>query len=273
MCENMKKNIFPIFIVSALTAFFLPTPEVNSQQSLDTKAKIDVISKEIAEIRGMQFKRPVDFKYQSMEDFRKYLDKIIAKQMPAKRLKYYGKIVKKLGLHRGPEIQDFKSMAKMVFGSQVAAYYDPDLETFYVVMQKLPEKMMGALYAHELYHGLQDQYFDLDTFLLSQTSGSLNDDELLARQSVVEGEANYIMTLWTLQKTLGNIPDPAMLKMMVHMQAQMDTRMLIDMLKIGVCPAIPRERIGEGYSRYGKYSRVHAGNDDWRLLKRNEVHF
>ena len=86
-------------------------------------------------------------------------------------------------------------MTKAVMQSQVAAYYDPESDAFYVVTQDLSEQMLGGLYAHELYHGLQDQHYNLDEYILSQTGGKLNDDELLARQAVVEGEATYIMTL------------------------------------------------------------------------------
>ncbi len=232
MNKFFRKYFFR-FIVSVLVVLVLPLSGGYSQPKFDVRNRVKNISKEISEIRGIKFKQPVEVKSQSFNDFGKYLDEAIEKQMPENRIKYYGKIVKKLGLYRGPEIKDFASMTKAVMQSQVAAYYDSESEAFYVVMQDLPEQMLGGLYAHELYHGLQDQHFNLDEYILSQSGGELNDDEVLARQAVVEGEATYIMTLWTMQKMLGMIPDREILKMSIYMQAQMNTEMMIAMLKSG----------------------------------------
>ncbi|MFQ5824078.1 MAG: hypothetical protein ACE5JB_08490 [bacterium] len=238
LLQNMKiinsNYLIQQIIIWVAVILLLLKLELFSQTPVELQKKVDEIRKEIVEIRGLKFKRPVRVMNQSLEDFGKYLDAIIEKQMPEKRLKHYGKVVKMLGLYRGPELKDFKSMAKTIMQSQAAAYYDPASETFYVVMQKLPEYMLNSVYAHEIYHGLQDQYFDLDTYLLSQAQGKLNDDELLARQSVVEGEATYIMTLWTVKKLFGSIPEPSLLQMTINMQTQMDVSKILDMLKSGV---------------------------------------
>ena len=53
------------------------------------------------------------------------------------------------------------------------------------------------LFAHELYHGLQDQHFDLKRYLLERwLEPGANSDEVLARQAVVEGEASYVDTIY-----------------------------------------------------------------------------
>jgi|TARA_B100000959_G_C14502171_1_gene427675 PhoPQ-activated pathogenicity-related protein len=87
----------------------------------------------------------VKVRRQSFNDFGKYLDEAIEKQMPENRFKYYGKIVKKLGLHRRAEIKEFVSMTKVIMQNQVAAYYEPESEAFYVVMQDLPEQVLERL--------------------------------------------------------------------------------------------------------------------------------
>ena len=167
---------------------------------------------------------------QSTADFGNYLDRMLDLQIPKKLAANYGKVVKKLGLYRGPEIEDLKAMAKKVMQSQAAAYYDPASEAFYVVMQDLPGEMQSALYAHELYHGLQDQHFDLTAYMTSQVA-ELNDDEFLARQAVVEGEATYVMTLWTLKNTLGVIPEASLLEMSIRLQSNLDASIIRNMLK------------------------------------------
>lgn len=199
--------------------------------SVSPQAYAKHIQKEVGAIRGLEFKRDLAVEQQSLEDFENYLDKELASQMPEKRLEHFGKVVKKLGLHRGEEIEDLFGLAKMIMKSQAAAYYNPDTETFYVLMSDMPGTMMGAIYAHELYHGLQDQYFDLEQYVLDPAGQELNDDELLARQSVVEGEATYIMTLWTMKKMTGAIPDRDMLEMGIRLQSEMDIDTLRDLLK------------------------------------------
>ncbi len=189
------------------------------------------IQKELEEIRGLKFKSDVPVEKQSIEDFGKYLDHSIEKQFPAQLNGNYGKILRLLGLYRGPEIKDFKEFARLVLQSQAAAYYDPERSTFFLVMQDLPEVALHAVYAHELFHGLQDQYYNLTQFLRTEGAGELNDDESLARQAVVEGEATYLMTLWALKQRLGIVPDADMLGMAIKVQASLDASQLLDLLK------------------------------------------
>lgn len=234
---NPPNRIFHVALFAALI-LFLQKPPLSGQTLVDLHNKVDEIGKEIAEIRGLQFKHQVHVMSQSREDFGRYLDRMIEKQMDDKKLKYYGKVVKKLGLYRGPEIKDFKALAKKIMQSQAAAYYDPDSETFYVVMQEMPAELLGGVFAHELYHGLQDQYYDLNEYLLARAQGELNDDELLARQAVVEGEATYIMTLWSMKNLFGSIPDPSILEMTINLQAQMEAGMVSQMMHLGITPQL-----------------------------------
>ena len=148
----------------------------------------DQISENVAQMRGLPFKKKITAQNQSLEDFSHYLDAELRRQLPEKRNKYFGKIVRELGLYRGPEIENMAEMVKAVMTSQAGAYYDPDTETFYVLTSKGNSTELGTIYSHELYHGLQDQYWDLNKFLLYQAAGALNDDQLMARQAVVEGK-------------------------------------------------------------------------------------
>lgn len=202
------------------------------EYSVNPQVLADKILEEVEEIRGLEFKKGINAENQTLEEFDEYVDRELKDQMPEARMKHLGRVVQKLGLYRGPVIDDVVELTKNVFRSQAAAYYDPKTETFYVLMTDMPPLMLNTIYAHELYHGLQDQYFDLDEYMLSKAGGDeLNDDELLARQAVVEGEATLIMTLWMLKNSLGTEPDREMLTTAVNMQAAMDTNMLRQMAK------------------------------------------
>jgi hypothetical protein len=215
-----------------------------SQSTQDLQSLVTQVHRDVEEIRGLKFKREIKAQNQSVADFGDYLDSVLELQIPDRLAHNYGRIVRKLGLYRGPEIQDLRSMAKKVMQTQAAAYYDPQTEAFYVVMQELPSQMMTALYAHELYHGLQDQHYDLKSYVLSQFE-DLNDDELLARQAVVEGEATYIMNLWSLKKTLGAIPEGPLLEMSIRMQTQLDVEKIRGLLQGGGLSEIAGNDLGQ----------------------------
>jgi len=198
------------------------------------QALADRIQAEVAELRGLPFKRPVKVENQSPDEFAKYLERELAEVVPPSIAEHYGTIVRKLGLYRGSADLEFEGLIKSVMTSQVAAYYDPAESTFYVLYDDMSPMMAGTVYAHELYHGLQDQHFDLDAYIRAgQADGSLSDDELLARQAVVEGEATYVMTLWMLKSTLGSVPPRAVLQQAVAMQSRMDLGALTAALKSG----------------------------------------
>ena len=159
---------------------------------------------------------------ESTAHFSEYVARRLDEAVPPSIRDHYGKIVRTLGLYRGPVIEDFSSMMTTVMTSQVAAYYDPDKQSFFVVMSAMPEMMQGVLYSHELYHALQDQYFGLSDYLEMKPLRSArahSGDAMLARQAVAEGEATYMMTLWMMQKMTGSIPSRNVLAGIVAMQA------------------------------------------------------
>jgi hypothetical protein len=208
----------------------------------DAQATVDIIKGEVAQLRGLSFKRPVGVESQSSEAFAAYVAARIDEDMPQPLRTHYGKLVRTLGLYRGPEIEDFSALMTSVLVSQAGAYYDPEKQRFFVLMSRMPELMQGALYSHELYHALQDQHFDLSKYLnLARRGVALNADQSLARQAVVEGDATYLMTLWMLQKTMQTIPPRPMLAQIIEGQ----TNLGIDQLRAMLAQPQLAELMGE----------------------------
>jgi hypothetical protein len=229
---SLKKRITALVLaVSVVVTGYAQETKVDAPVA-DPQIKADQIQKEVAELRGLPFKRNVKAELQSLDDFGKYLDKALETEVPAESKPYYGLVVRKLGLYNGPIIENAPDMMKMIMTSQAGAYYDPDKQTFFVLMTKMPEMLLDGLFAHELHHGLQDQYFDLNKYFLTPArTRSLSTDETMARQAVVEGEATYMMTLWLMKRMTGSIPNRDLLGTAVDMQANMDMEMLRSMLK------------------------------------------
>jgi hypothetical protein len=104
---------------------------------------------------------------------------------------------------------DFQAALLALYGQQVAGYYDPETDTMNVVTNdgQAPTGIMLLLdritYSHEYVHALQDQHFDLTAYQ-EKLESSDNYDSNLAHQSLVEGDATFIMNEYTLQVTEEN---------------------------------------------------------------------
>jgi hypothetical protein len=208
-------------------------PAAAPAQGADTQALVLQLQEEVAQLRGLPFKSNVKAGVQSKEEFAAYLDGQIDEALPEIKNKYYGAIVQRLGLYRG-DLTNFSDTAKAVMSSQAGAYYDPETKTFNMLMQNVSELMMKVLYTHELYHGLQDQYFGLQKYLPMKgwTGPELNGDQAMARQSVVEGEATYIMSMYMIKTMGGQEPTRQMMAPAIQMQSQMDLASIKAMMKL-----------------------------------------
>ena len=206
---------------------------------MDLQALALELQQEVTELRGLPFKRTVLAEVQPPEAFEEFLDDRITEVMPEAVDTDYGAIVKRLGLYRGT-LADFRGTAKNVMSSQAAAYYDPKAEKFLVLWQDMPPLMRNMMYSHELYHGLQDQYFDLESYLPTSVEGgfALDSDQILARQAVVEGEATYIMNMWMIRQMTQQMPSRESMELVVRMQSQMDMDKLKAMIKQANVPEL-----------------------------------
>jgi hypothetical protein len=190
-------------------------PAAASADPLEVAARIQ---KDVAEIRGLSFKQAVTMEKQTAAGLGLLMDKEMAEAVPAAMDAHFDKIVRRLGLYRGPQIEDYKGLMRTVITSQVAAYYDPDTKRIYLLSEGSSDLEQGVIVSHELYHALQDQYFDLNAFMSEKLK--LNQDQEMARHALVEGEATYIHTLWGIRQMMnGTTPPRAVIAPAIQMQA------------------------------------------------------
>jgi hypothetical protein len=188
---------------------------------------------EVSQLRGLPFKTRVNAATQTQEGFGAYLDEQISEEVPEVLNRHYGAVVKRLGLYRG-KLDNFGDTAKAVLGSQAAAYYDPRTQTFYMLMQDAPELVKQTVFSHEIYHGLQDQYFGLEKYLpmKGRDAALMDSDQAMARQAVVEGEATYIMSMYMVKTMAHAEPTRDIMTPIVLMQSQMDLERIKAMMKL-----------------------------------------
>ena len=150
------------------------------------------INDQVQAIRGLEEKEPVTPTIVSPAELTEVLRKTLDEQTPPEVLGAYERLYKAMGLLPADAslIETFSDLLE----SQVAGVFDPKSKQLYVLSK---EGRVGAVerffYAHEYEHALQDQHYDLSAVQEGLTDQT---DRALARQSMVEGDAYVVMTLW-----------------------------------------------------------------------------
>jgi hypothetical protein len=148
-----------------------------------TKKALD----EASRIRGLSPKAPVPCVVRSRQEIERFLKETIAEKFPKDTLEMEQLVYRAIGLV--PDDYDYVHGIVTAYVQQIGGYYDPDKKLF-VMLDAMPESMQIPLAIHELTHALQDQKFNLTKFL---EPTKMNNDELMARAALVEGDATAVM--------------------------------------------------------------------------------
>jgi len=134
----------------------------------------------------------------SPAEVEKYTRSVEARQGFAEEMARSEMTMKKFGfLPRGFDLRDFLAKAN---SKEVAGYYDDEKKTVYL-LNWIPLEHQAPVLAHELTHALQDQNYDLQVWAKGGSAGAahkgaeprLNDESVLARHAVIEGQATMVM--------------------------------------------------------------------------------
>lgn len=154
----------------------------------------DAIFAEVSRLSGLPIKYPVQKKFGNKAFFHDYYLQALQEQYPSEKKIAFEKAFTFFGfLSPGTDlIQTYlDSFMKVVEG-----LYDPKTQTLYIADWIKSGDLEGTL-AHELTHALQDQSFDLQSYLT--TGESLPMDTQFARASVMEGQAVAIALNYSLE--------------------------------------------------------------------------
>jgi hypothetical protein len=183
------------------------TPERRQARAERALQRVNKILPEVARLRALSSEREVPTRYQLPGEFRDFVRREIARELPPERSQNLSAALAHLGFLAKPI--DIATVEEQAMTTQAGAYYDPAAKAFFLVMVPDNDLMLDTISAHELTHALQDQHFNLTRFLPSD--GSLDDDAATARRFVVEGDATFVMLLYALRSMLDkDIPKLAM---------------------------------------------------------------
>ena len=149
------------------------------------------IEERVASIRGLEFKLPVEKGIYSRDQLKDFLLENLDEELPDDKADGWETSLKIFGLI--PRDMDLKETFVSFLLSQIGGFYDPEEKRLNCISTKI-ELLAHIVMAHEIMHSLQDQYVDL---LGYYEDVEFNDDILGARQSVIEGEAQHLTTLYS----------------------------------------------------------------------------
>lgn len=192
--------------LALLLALVAPAAPLAAQEEAPAAlvAAARAVSGEIAALRGLPWRRPVDFQVSDRATIRRYARDALEREMPPGQWDAYERLLRHCGLI--PDGLDLEAFVLRLYTEQVAGYYDPVRKTFYLA-DWLPRLLQRAVVAHEATHALQDQHFDLAPWL---SELGPTEDGSLARAAVVEGDAMAAMLAYLLVptgRTLEELPD------------------------------------------------------------------
>jgi hypothetical protein len=208
LSKQIARAVSPLIAVSLiLAATLVGTPRAASMpQATGTAtsaprnaaivAATVTILKETSEIRELPILRPVKSGAQSRTEIERMIVRNLDEQATPAEMHATELALKKLGL--APAEFQYRSFVVKLLTEQVAGYYDPKAQQFYLA-DWIELEGQKPVMAHELTHALQDQHFNLRRFEKWPKGDS---DAELAAHALIEGDATLAMTLYMAKNPL-----------------------------------------------------------------------
>ncbi len=188
----LLRYVIVLLVISAATDAVRAEEARASQEMTIAQAELE---KATSRIRGLKFKRKVDYQVVERSSIQDLLDARLKEEFPPGKFEKLSIAYAKIGLIRtGVKLGD---AILALYSEQLAAFYDEKNKKLYSI-KGLPfsEEFQKVIMSHELTHVLQDQNFDLSTLPLDCKD---NDDLALAALSLVEGDATLAMTKYATE--------------------------------------------------------------------------
>ena len=192
-----------------------PTAGVAQQPGTqDLLSQADEVLHQMSQITGLPIKAPLKKQVISRPEIEKYLTQNLHEEMAPAEIHAQEALVRALGLVS----RDFHLEKFLInfYTEQAAGFYDPKRRTMFIA-DWIPAETQTMVLSHELTHALQDQSWDLESYLHGARD---DDDATAARQAVVEGYATAAMMQQVAGGAdLGQLPSLApLMQMVIHQQ-------------------------------------------------------
>ncbi|MDP8218598.1 MAG: hypothetical protein P9M03_07725, partial [Candidatus Theseobacter exili] len=167
------------------------------QNDIKTAVYRGKTEKIVQELRELSYISPPVYKDVQRDALKKIIHDEMQKENPPEKIRNIKRVLAAFGYLKNDF--DLYNAINKLYQEQIAGFYDPDKKTLFSIKDlPLSGNLQRAILAHELTHVLQDQHYDLKEHFDNK---SKSDDEKIALQSIVEGDATFITQLFYI-KTL-----------------------------------------------------------------------
>ena len=191
--------LFSLFCLVA--GSFLPSGQAQSAGASPARnaaiiSTTAAVLKETSELRELSILKEVKSGAQSRDDIQRMIIKNLDRDTTPAEMHAAEVFLKAFGL--APKDFAYRSFLIKLLTEQVAGYYDPKAQQFYLA-DWIELEGQKPVMAHELTHALQDQHFNLKRF---ESWPKGDSDAELAAHALIEGDATLAMTLYMARNPL-----------------------------------------------------------------------
>ena len=161
----------------------------------------DEVLHDMSEITGLSLVKPLKKTLRTRDEIRAYVIRQMDEDKNADERYADARSAEAFGLL--PKSFDLDSFMVELLTEQIAGLYDPKAHEFYIA-DWIPLEDQRMVMAHELTHALEDQHFQIETWLKAARP---NDDAELAREAFLEGSAMAAMVDYLLRGTGRSVTD------------------------------------------------------------------
>jgi hypothetical protein len=191
-----------------------PTAPPTAQPAADLADQIAAVTASVPAVRELQPTRDVPSEVIAREQFQANVEELFNSESTPEERAAEERFYKRMGLLA--QDADMGALINQLYGSQVAAYYNPDDGKFYVIRRDSAFNATDKIIvAHEYTHALQDQHFDLNNNTITDNTQG---DKQLAQLAVIEGDATLTSQLWATD----NLGLADMLQMLIDGFSELD---------------------------------------------------
>jgi hypothetical protein len=159
-------------------------------------ATTEAVLKETSDLRELSILKDVKSGAQSRTEIERMVMKNLDEESTPAEMHAAEVVLKAFGL--APRDFKYRPFLIKLLAEQVAGYYDPKVQQFYLA-DWIELEGQKPVMAHELTHALQDQHFNLRRFEKWPKGDS---DAELAAHALIEGDATLAMTLYMAKHPL-----------------------------------------------------------------------
>lgn len=201
MSKQINGALALLILFCLCTGTFLPlshaqTSVAGTAQNAAIVSTTAAVLKETSELRELSILRAVKSGAQSRTDIERMIIKNLDSDTTPEEMHAAEMVLKGFGL--APREFAYRSFLIKLLTEQVAGYYDPKVQQFYLA-DWIELEGQKPVMAHELTHALQDQHFNLKRFEKWPKGDS---DAELAAHALIEGDATLAMTLYMAKNPL-----------------------------------------------------------------------